>query len=325
MSQRVKPVTPDGAAEQPKAEGASGVAIPAQVGQSSASLQWIRPERFSLQDHPQLDERWVQARIAEDPSILGLGDLVLRDRERPQPRAGRLDLLLQDPETNRRYEIEVQLGSTDESHIIRTIEYWDVERRRYPQYDHAAVIIAEDITARFLNVISLFNGSIPIIAIQMQALRFDNKVALVFTTVLDELTRGLVDEDEEVSETADRAYWEHRATKETVALADRLLDIVHQYDAAVEFKYNKFYIGLAKDGRPNNFVSFKPQKKHLKLEVKLKQSDEIEKLLNDSGLDVQTYDARWGLYPIRLSSAEVTKHAALLSDIVGRAYNQSRP
>jgi len=219
----------------------------------------------------------------------------------------------------------VQLGSTDESHIIRTIEYWDVERRRYPQYDHAAVIIAEDITARFLNVISLFNGSIPIIAIQMQALRFDNKVALVFTTVLDELTRGLVDEDEEVSETADRAYWEHRATKETVALADRLLDIVHQYDAAVEFKYNKFYIGLAKDGRPNNFVSFKPQKKHLKLEVKLKQSDEIEKLLNDSGLDVQTYDARWGLYPIRLSSAEVTKHAALLSDIVGRAYNQSRP
>ena len=219
----------------------------------------------------------------------------------------------------------MQLGSTDESHIIRTIEYWDVERRRYPQYDHAAVIIAEDITARFLNVISLFNGSIPIIAIQMQALRFDNKVALVFTTVLDELTRGLVDEDEEVSETADRAYWEHRATKETVALADRLLDIVHQYDAAVEFKYNKFYIGLAKDGRPNNFVSFKPQKKHLKLEVKLKQSDEIEKLLNDSGLDVQTYDARWGLYPIRLSSAEVTKHAALLSDIVGRAYNQSRP
>lgn len=44
---------------------------------------------------------WVQARIAEDPTLLGLGDLVLKDRERPQPRAGRLDLLLQDPETSR--------------------------------------------------------------------------------------------------------------------------------------------------------------------------------------------------------------------------------
>jgi hypothetical protein len=63
---------------------------------------------------------------------------------------GRLDLLLQDVDTNRRYEVEIQLGKTDESHIIRTIEYWDIERKRYPQYDHCAVIIAEDITSRFL-------------------------------------------------------------------------------------------------------------------------------------------------------------------------------
>ncbi len=33
-----------------------------------------------------------------------------------------------DPETKRRYEVEVQLGPTDEAHIIRTIEYWDIER-----------------------------------------------------------------------------------------------------------------------------------------------------------------------------------------------------
>jgi hypothetical protein len=44
-----------------------------------------------------------------------------------------LDLLLQDADGNRRYEVEVQLGKTDESHIIRTIEYWDIERKRYPQ------------------------------------------------------------------------------------------------------------------------------------------------------------------------------------------------
>ena len=44
--------------------------------------------------------------------------------ERRQPKAGRLDLLLSDPESLTRYEVEIQLGSTDESHIIRTIEYW---------------------------------------------------------------------------------------------------------------------------------------------------------------------------------------------------------
>src|SRR3954471_20808464 len=157
-------------------------------------MEFVKPERLVLKGHAELNERWVQARIAEDPSLLGLGELVLRDKERMQPRAGRLDLLLQEPEGDRRYEVELQLGNTDESHIIRTIEYWDVERKRYPQYDHCAVIVAEDITARFLNVISMFNGTIPLIAIQMNALRVGDKVALVFTKVLDELRLGRVDE-----------------------------------------------------------------------------------------------------------------------------------
>lgn len=156
-----------------------------------------KPERIFLRNHPDLSEKWVQGLIADDPSIIGLGDLILRDQERIQPRAGRLDLLLQDPETKRRYEVELQLGPTDEAHIVRTIEYWDIERRRYPQYDHCAVIVAEDITSRFLNIISLFNGSVPLIAIQMQAMRVGDNLTLVFTTVLNELARGLVDADED--------------------------------------------------------------------------------------------------------------------------------
>lgn len=69
-------------------------------------------------------------------------------------KAGRLDLLLEDPdpEAATRYEVEIQLGATDEPHIIRTLEYWDIERKRYPQYEHCAVIIAEEVTSRFLNV-----------------------------------------------------------------------------------------------------------------------------------------------------------------------------
>lgn len=113
-------------------------------------MEYIKPLRIWLRDHPQLDERWIQERIAEDPTILSLGELILRDKERLQPHAGRLDLLLQVPETYRRYEVEVQLGQTDESHIIRTVECWDIERKRYPQYDHCAVFVVEDITSRYL-------------------------------------------------------------------------------------------------------------------------------------------------------------------------------
>ena len=101
-------------------------------------MRYVKPERISLKNHPALNERWVQDRLAEDPALLGLGDLDLKDKERIHPQAGRLDLLFQDPETDRRYEVEIQLGRTDESHIIRTIEYWDIERKRFPQYDHVA-------------------------------------------------------------------------------------------------------------------------------------------------------------------------------------------
>src|SRR6476661_7401588 len=161
------------------------------------TINYVKPERLSLRLHPELSEKWVQERIAADPSILGLGDLVLRDKERIQPRAGRLDLLLQDLETKHRYEVELQLGATDEAHIIRAIEYWDIERKRYPQYEHCAVLVAEDITSRFLNVVSLFNGTIPLIALQIQALKVGEHMTLIFTKVMDELSRGLVDEDED--------------------------------------------------------------------------------------------------------------------------------
>ena len=167
-------------------------------------MEYTQFDKVSLKRHPELNERWVQERIAEDPSILGLGDLVLKDKERIQPRAGRLDLLLQDVDSNRRYEVEVQLGTCDESHIIRTLEYWDIERKRYPQYDHTAVIVAEDITSRFLNVISLFNGTIPLVAIQMSALSAHDQIGLVFTTVLNQLSLGLVDDDEEIHEVTAR-------------------------------------------------------------------------------------------------------------------------
>lgn len=176
--------------------------------------------------------------------------------------------------TDQRYEVEVQLGPTDESHIIRTIEYWDIEHKRYPQYDHTAVIVAEDITSRFLNVISLFNGMIPItdifIDIQMKALRAGDKVSLVFTKVLDQMVLGYVDEDEEVQEHTDRSYWKNRGSKKTLALVDNLDEIAKTYDPDLELKYNKYYIGLAKDNVPNDFVVFRPKKGFL-------QPDELDK------------------------------------------------
>jgi hypothetical protein len=285
------------------------------------SLKFIKPERISLANHPEYREQWVQARIAEDPSILGLGDLVLKDKERSQPRAGRLDLLFQDAELTSRYEIEVMLGSTDESHLIRTIEYWDVERKRYPQYDHYAVIIAEDITSRFLNVIGLFNGSIPLIALQMAALKFGDQITLVFTKVVDAVSLGLDDEEEEVQAATDRNFWEtERGTKETVAVADDMLELIHTFAPHLELKYNKFYIGLAKDGQSNNFAIFFPKKSSFHTNIYLNSSPEIDQQLEAAGIDVMDYDKRGGAYRLRLTAGDIEKHAELLLRLLKKSY-----
>ena len=287
------------------------------------SNTYLKPNRMPLKNHPKFNEKWVQNIIADDPAVLGLGDLVLRDVERIQPRAGRLDLLLQDSDTHRRYEVELQLGSTDETHIIRTIEYWDIEKKRYPQYDHCAVLIAEDITSRFLNVISLFNGTIPLIAIQMQALKLGDNLTLVFTKVLDELSRGLVDEDEDAeAEPTDRSYWEKRATKATVGLADQMLEILRGFDSTLNLKFNKFYIGLEKDGQAYNFVMFRPKKNQLNFEIKVPQTDELDTKIDDADLDTLEYNKSWGRYRLRLTRDDIESKSDILKDLSQLAYKR---
>jgi hypothetical protein len=284
------------------------------------SLKYVKAERLLLATHPEYREKWVQERIAEDPSILGLGDIVLKDKERSQPRGGRLDLLFQDAESNTRYEVEVMLGSTNESHLIRTIEYWDVERKRYPQYDHYAVIVAEDITGRFLNVIGLFNGSIPLIALQMNLLKFGDQITLAFTKVLDVLALGMPGEDEEVQALADRNYWENRGTKATVALADDMLELVKTFAPELELNYNKFYIGLAKDGQPNNFVVFRAKKSSFRAEIRLASSPDIDQKLETAGIEVMDYDSRERRYRLRLTKNDIKKDGELLLGLLKMAY-----
>lgn len=288
------------------------------------SLKYVKPERIILKGHPEFTEKWLQDRIADDSALLGLGDLILKDRERIQVKAGRLDLLFQDADSNHRYEVEIQLGGTDESHIIRTIEYWDNERKWYPQYEHTAVIVAEDITSRFLNVINLFNGTIPLVALQLNALRIGDNVSLVFTKVLDELQLGLVGEDEEVQAVTDRSYWEKRATKKTLAMTDSLFAALKELDRDLDLKYNKFYIGLARDGQPSNFVLFKPKKEFLRIEVRLEKTDELDARLEEAGLDVMDYDRKWGKYRIRLTQEDFTKHEKLLRELLGQAHKNAK-
>jgi len=281
-------------------------------------VNYIKPEMISLKGNPELNEKWVQKIIADDPSILGLGEVILKEAERVQPSGGRLDLLLYDPEANRRYEVEIQLGATDESHIIRTIEYWDYERRRYPQYEHCGILVAEDITSRFLNVIALFNGMIPIMAIQMKALKLGEGVSRIFSTVVDALSLGTQEEDE--GEIVDRKYWESRASKESLKVVDKLLDLTRDFAPGFSLKYNKHYIGVANQGISQNFVSYVPRRAAVILQVRHNEDEAVQKRLDASDLDVLSYDRQWRQYRVRLKEADLAENADALKWMMKKAH-----
>lgn len=280
-------------------------------------MEFHKSKAISLKANVLYDEKWLQGLLVEDPALLGLGHLIVKDVERRQPRAGRLDLLLVDPESATRYEVEIQLGATDETHIIRTIEYWDIEKTRYPQYEHVAVIVAEDITTRFLNVISLFNRAIPLIAIQMRALEVNGVLTLNATTVLDLVPRG-DDEDDEPDQATDRAYWVQRGSPTSVALADKILSLIAEVSPGLSLKYTKHYIGLAKDGLADNFVIMTPRKDHVIAAFRAARSDELTELIESSGLDALAYGRR-GRYRVRVTEADLSANRSVLLELVRRA------
>ena len=270
-----------------------------------------------MRSHPSYEEQWLERKIADDPSVLGLGDLGLIERQRQQERAGRLDLLLADYDQNRRFEVELMLGPTDESHIIRAIEYWDIERRRYPAYDHVAVLVAEDITARFLNVLSLFAGTVPLVAIQLNALQIGEMITLDFVKVIDK--RALRTDDEDVARQAptDRTYWERAATPETVGLVDQLVEMVNdKAQTTYQGKYNKFYIGLSDGQRVNNFVTFSPKKKYTYVAARVENDGWVERF-EEAGLEAQV--ERDGYVRVKLNSDELDENRDLVAELLHAA------
>jgi len=230
------------------------------------------------------DERWLQDLIAKSPSILGLGDVELLHKERKQPTGGRIDLILRDLDVDDpvRYEVEVMLGAVDESHIIRTIEYWDLERRWYPSAQHRAVIVAEEITQRFFNVISLLNGSIPIIAIKLNATLVGEKLVVNFIKILDVIEPEEDDEGEQV----DRQYWVKLGRTRSLEIMDTALSIYPKGGTDLRIKYNRSHAAVG--SAANNFLWFYPKKGNfvgITIDVGEKVRDAFLKKLEDAGID----------------------------------------
>ena len=192
------------------------------------------------------------------------------------------------------------------------------DNRGLDAYEHVAVIVAEDITSRFLNVISLLNKTIPLIAIQLRTLDVGGVLTINATTVLD-LVRLGTEEEVEPGQATDWNHWVGPGSKASVSLADDMLVLVNEIVPGVDVQYNKHYIGLARDGVANNFVTFRARKERLLAEFRIPRGDEVNALIDDTGVDSLPYDKRWGRYRIRLTRHDIEQHRELLLELTRRA------
>jgi hypothetical protein len=283
-----------------------------------APAKILKSELVSLSEAG-ISETVLEKLILDDPAILGLGEIGVIESQRRQDKAGRLDLLLEDSDGELRYEVEIMLGTVDESHLIRAIEYWDIERRRYPGYEHRCVIVAEDIASRFLNVIHLFSGSIPILAIQVSCIKVEDKLALTFIRLINS-TKLRTDDQTVKAKATDRNDWLTRVGQQILEIADESLAVINAVATSKRsLNYNKQFIGLAEGNQPNNFVYFGPKKSFMRIKVRLDPLDEWVKRLEQSDLDVKQKANR-----IHITVTPHTFHdnKALISEILQQSVQE---
>jgi hypothetical protein len=247
--------------------------------------EYIKTKPISIREAGK-NESWLQKKLEEDPSILGLGSFTLIQSQRMQHTGGRIDLLLEDSKAEVRYAVEIMLGTVDESHIIRTIEYWDLENRgdREDRYEHKAVIVAEDFSQRFFNVITLLNKVVPMIAVKLSAFRVKSKLCLNFVKVLD-ITE---ENSSEQNEPTTRKDWEESSSEISMQILDKVVALMPRAGGKARVKYNLSHVAVG-SARGTNFCWINPRRgPRLRLSVWIgEERDAFMKKLAAKGVDVR--------------------------------------
>jgi len=258
------------------------------------------------------DEYWLQEYIWNNPSCLGLGDLEPIAKEKRQTSGGRLDVLMKGSDEEL-YEIEVMLGETDETHIIRTIEYWDIEKKKRPKRQHTAVLIAERINTRFYNVINLLSHSVPIIGIQANLYKTGNSLSLVFTKIIDSFEEPEIEEENGATYGAEYIQKQFPATSEVIAT---IVSLVNETSSDVRVNYIKKGASIFINGT-RKIIIVRRAKKQSSIAYVVSDEDrsKVEEILDASSV---SYDYKYGKIRIWLDNTSLTENIDAHREIIKR-------
>ena len=251
------------------------------------------------------DEFWLREMIYADPSILGLGDLQAVMKEITQPQGGRLDLLLKNPADDSMYEVELQLGATDESHIIRRIEYWDNAKKMWPKRSHTAVLVAEEITSRFFNVVHLLSMAVPMIGIQANIVQIGDAKAPHFTKMIDSYEEP--EEEERTQQSYDEKHWVDNYPG-AMECARWYRELLARFYGDIPTKYFESYISFTVGGIARVWVNKRKNDRAL-FEIKYVEQNitEATDYLNKEGIAFGTRGNKYLTFNVNLEQLKDKK------------------
>lgn len=266
------------------------------------------------------DEYWLQDIIYENPKVLGLGNLVPVHKEKKQASGGRLDILLKNSDENAMYEVEVMLGETDPSHIIRSIEYWDNEKRKYPQRQHFCVLVAERFDRRYFNVIQLMSLNIPMIAVQADLLEVNGEKILHFTKIIDIYIEPEENDDDQkvVNETSwnNDSPWTNKNAKDFIT-------ILNSEKNKINIGYTQSYISINFEGK-NAYWFHKRVKPTSAIFFSVKDEEKAESIKSvlDKNEFSYTFNTRYKEFMLYVDENNIKTNSVLFNEIHSIRFNK---
>jgi hypothetical protein len=298
-------------------EAANTAAVPAK-----AKLTYVPAKAFSLKAHPGFDEAWLEKLISEHPEILGLEGTKVVSAQILQKSGGKLDLLLRDDENEKLYTVELMLGQLDASHIVRTLDYFLREQARPGTEDwtHVAVLVAEDIlSSRFLSVVKYLSEKMPLVVIELSALRVGEDFTLKSTRIFDgtDEREGEIEQQEKIT----REDWIKKSSTASIELVEKFSPILEQLTNGLRLTYKKHAIGIAIGNRAENFVKFYPKRDFVRVGVRISNAADWRRRMGDAGFNVagvqETDRVRF-----RVSPEQFEAHRVLFADFFNQSYRE---
>ena len=135
-----------------------------------------RKRKISLRNK-NINENIVQDYFEKNINIIGLTNGIFLDKEELQSGSKRLNMLFKEKNTKKCYVVGVKLGNLDENHIIKTIEYWNLAKKKYPKYEHCIIFCVGNITGEAMVLLNSYDKQSQIIVYIISAFKYYEKLS----------------------------------------------------------------------------------------------------------------------------------------------------